>query len=383
MRSIVVAAPPGYARREIALAPSATDVVVELDFRNMGPTIAGRLALLDGTPVAGSVSISRTDGAAISFPPRTTPLNETVRTTDENGEFRYEGLDLPDGEYWLEPYSDAGVMDGRAIVVENGQSVENIHLLVKAGRQLRIDVAGLEPGDARATVAIEDERGQSILFKRYYRNGTHLVRGLPEELLFVLARASGRMFGREVPAGMSEVEFDFARGRSRVAGTVTTEGRPLPNFVLLVGPLDMSGPAVEVRTTDSGHYDARGLSEGPHLVITATGHSFEVYVAGDTPFDMDLPSISLSGVVRAGKTGLPVRGALVRLYRAEGDGWIEVLSDWAGVEGEFRFDVLAAGEYDVDVWAPGFDSLSRHVQVVDHEVLELELKEQESLTAGG
>lgn len=372
----VFVARPGDARRKVTLAPTETDVVVELDFRDAGPTIAGQMALADGTPVAGSVRIYRTDGTAISFPVRTTPLHESVRTTDENGEFRYEGLDLPDGEYWLQPRSGAGVMDGRAVVVENGQSVENVQLLVKAGRQLRIDIAGLEPGDGSAKVTIEDKEGKSIPFEGMYRSGLHLVRGLPEEPLYVSVRTRAHMLGREVPADESELEFDFAQGRSRVAGTVTTEGRPLPDFVVGVVPLDKSRPAAKVRTTDSGHYDARGLSEGPHLVMTATGHSFEVYVAGDTPFDLDLPSLTLSGVVRDRKTGVPVSGALVRLYRAEGGSWIEALTCSAGVEGEFRFDVLAAGEYYVDVRAPGFESLARHVRLVDAEVLELELKEQ-------
>ena len=375
----IVVARLGGARRKIALAPTATDLVVELDFRDAGPTIAGRLTLADGTPVDGTVWLYRTDGTAISFPPRTTPLHEAIRETDERGEFRFEGLGLPDGEYGLQPRSAAGVMDSRAVVVENGQSVENIQLRVKAGRQLRIDIAGLEatvvsgrePFHRRAAVTIEDENGR-FLFESSYRNGAHILRGLPEETLFVSAHARPHRLVREVPAGESDLEFDFTRGRSRLAGVVTMEGRPLPDFLVRAVPSDLSGLVVEARTTDSGHYDARGLSQGPHTVVTPTGHAFEVHVAGDTTFDVDLPPISLSGVVRAKETGLPLRGALVRLYRVES--WSDELRERAGLDGEFRFNGLAAGEYAIYVTSTRFDDLQRRIHVVGHEVLELELR---------
>lgn len=92
--------------------------------------------------------------------------------------------------------------------------------------------------------------------------------------------------------------------------------------------------------------------------------------AGDTTFDIDLPPISLSGVVRAKETGRHLRGALVRLYRVET--WSE-LREWAGINGEFRFDGLAAGEYAIYVTHTRFDDLRQRIHVVGHEVLELEL----------
>ena len=62
----------------------------------------------------------------------------------------------------------------------------------------------------------------------------------------------------------------------------------------------MTSLATKLKTTNSGPLRRHAKPyEGLHLVMTATGHSLDVYVTGDVAFDVDLPGISLSASFRA------------------------------------------------------------------------------------
>ena len=113
-----------------------------------------------------------------------------------------------------------------------------------------------------------------------------------------------------------------------------------------------------------------GLAEGPHTVRIGA-HSFDVHVGQDTLFDIELPAVSLAGVVRYARTGRPVWAAEVRLRASDG------YSDVARTQpdGTFRFDGLAAGEHVVHVSEPGLESLSRKLWIDGDEVVELDLAE--------
>ena len=97
-------------------------------------------------------------------------------------------------------------------------------------------------------------------------------------------------------------------------------------------------------------------------------------MAQDTPFDIELPAVSLAGVVRYARTGRAVWGAEVQLRRGED------YSDWAVTmpDGTFRFDGLAAGEHVVRVWKPGLESLSQNLWIAGDEVVELKVAEATS-----
>ena len=169
------------------------------------------------------------------------------------------------------------------------------------------------------------------------------------------------------------LRFDFS-GRSRLSGVVTSEGRPLAGIDLVIGPPDQSLPMTALQTTRRGRYDARGLSEGLHLVLTRLGHFYEVQVAGHTTFDIRLPPTSLSGMVRSERTGMPVQ-ATVQLHRGEEDDSPPVELSFRTVEGAFRFNGMAAGEYVASARADGFERLSRRVWIGGHETVTLDLTE--------
>ena len=127
-------------------------------------------------------------------------------------------------------------------------------------------------------------------------------------------------------------------------------------------------------TTRQGLYDVQGIAEGPHIVRTGAGHSFEVHVSQDALFDIELPPISLAGVVRSARTRQPVPHSWVEIKRD--DGYRKALVTDA--DGYFRFAGLAAGGYVVTVSGLGFERRSRNVTVAGREVVEMELAEAES-----
>ncbi len=366
---------PDYLRKELILLPDTAYIDIELDAPEAGPTIAGSLALPNGTPVAGWVQLNPLEGAVPL--PMWSPDNPVVRNvtrTDENGEFRFEGLGLPDGRYRLSSNSKGGVVESRTVVVKHGQSVGNVRLVVKSGGRIRVSITGLMPGEGKAQVIVSDRKGRRV-FRWQFGNGMHFIQGVPEEAK-VTARTGLRRLSRKVRVddwGETRLDFDFT-GRSQLTGTITTIGRPLGDIDLRVVPVDQSRPEAYVTTTERGRYEAQGLSEGLHIVRTRTGHSFETHVSRRTPFDIELPPISLSGVVRTERTRRPISWSQVQLRRAGASGSSRVLlTTRTGHDGMFRFDGLVAGEYVVRASRQGFENLSQRIGIFGNEIVELDL----------
>ena len=378
----------GYAFRQVRLPPGATHVDLELDAAAPGAdslapvpvvVIAGSIVRADGTPVAGRVNLYRAaDAASADVGLHGDSIDENHALA--NGAFRFERKGLPDGAYGLVAGTDVGVVARRTVVITDGRSVEGVRLVVKEGKWLQISIVGLAASES-ARVAIHEPERRTV-FESWLSNGVHRVSGVPDEAV-VTAEEGRSMHSRWLTrriqlgdSGEAAVRFDFTT-RSRLTGTVTAGGRPLGGMVLRVLPANSSAPKGYTHTNHQGRYDVYGLAEGPHTVQMGP-HSFAVHVAQeaqDTPFDIELPAVSLAGVVRYAPTGRPVWGAEVQLRQGEG------YSDWAVTmpDGTFHFDGLAAGEHVVRVSKPGLESLSQNLWIAGDEVVELHLAE----AAGG
>ena len=372
----------GYAPKSVRLPPGVSHLDFELDAVAPAPVVvvAGSIVRADGTPVSGQVNLFRAaDAASADVGYGGDSIDSAY--AHENGGFRFEREDLPDGAYVLVAGTDAGVVARRTVVIADGQSVEGVRLVVKEGNWLRISVTGLM-ASKRAGVTIRDQERRTV-FESGFGNGVHRVSGVPDEAV-ITAETGRSMHSRWLTrrirlgdGGEAAVHFDFT-GRSRLTGTVTAGGRPLglAGTVTLGGtelrvlPANSSAPRGYTHTNDQGRYDVYGLAEGPHTVRIGA-HSFDVHVGQDTLFDIELPAVSLAGVVRYARTGRPVWAAEVRLRASDG------YSDVAHTkpDGTFRFDGLAAGEHVVRVSEPGLESLSRKLWIAGDQVVELDLAE--------
>ena len=347
----------GVGRQQVGLPADVTVFDIDLAF---DAVLAGTLALPDGTPAEGLVRLSGPD----------IPRESEV---GGDGSFRWEGL--PSGRYRLEADTEEGAVAGHTVVVGDGESVEDIRLVVEPGRRVSGTIAGLV-GPERAEVVVRDGDGRNLL-RRRFGNGAYVLRGLPRRADVVARTTTGRELARRIRfGGHDEARLDLVfSGTARLTGTVTAGGRPLGGVELRIVPEDRAFPKAYATTTDTGRYAVQGLSLGRHVVRTRTGYSFDVEVAARTAFDVELPPVSLSGTVRAEETGLPVGGGRVRLKRGEStDGpRVPVLGSRTASDGSFAFDGLVRGAYVVRVSHPDFGDVSRHVRISGIEEIEFRL----------
>ena len=169
----------GYAK-VVRLLPGLTHLDFELEAEAPAPVvaIAGSIVRADGTPLGGEVALfSAADAASADL--RVTGDSLWHYITHEDGQFRFERKGLPDGAYVLVAGADAGVVARRTVVIGDGQSVENVRLVVKEGNWLRIWLEGLLPSEG-GRVTIRDEEGR-VVFDSRFRNGTHRVSGVPRK----------------------------------------------------------------------------------------------------------------------------------------------------------------------------------------------------------
>ena len=111
-----------------------------------------------------------------------------------------------------------------------------------------------------------------------------------------------------------------------------------------------------MKTSTSGAYAIDGLDDGEY-VVRVRGRSFGVELSGDTPYDVELGPLAISGVVRA--EGL-VLGALVTATPTSAEGGSGG-KDRVDSRGSFRIDGLHKGKYTVRVFHPGYQEVSRTV----------------------
>lgn len=346
--------------------PGGTDhIEIELA---LGAAVAGFLVRPDGNPVQGIVRLWNSAGDRVR------------REVSEDGAFRWDGL--APGECRLTGESDAGAVAARSITLRADESVAEVRLVVEPGGRVSGAVVGLLRGE-RATVEVRSRSGEIVL-TRDFGNGAYSVQGIPDGGTLAARTTFDRHLGRSIrldELGAAQMDLDFS-GDAQLSGIVRANGRPLGGIDLAVVPGDRTRPVAHGTTGELGGYVVQGLSEGDYLIRTLTGHAFDVYVAGHTAFDLDLPAISLSGSVRAGSTDRPVGGGWVRLARIDGtvDSPQVELGTTIASDGRFRFDGLAKGEYIVSIAHRDFVDASQRLHLAGRETVVFHLESTEGMT---
>ena len=253
------------------------------------------------------------------------------------------------------------VEDRQLTIRHDNESVTGIRLVVRRLGRVSGLLAGLDTTE-KASLVVVDGSGRWVQHSPWSpQTGPYSLDGVPEGRFTLRARTtSGRVIAREFESdghGEAVVDLVFA-GAARLGGVVTAGGRPIPGIDIEATPRDKSSTSGKSTTTSSGAYEIDGLDEGEYE-IRVRGRSFGVELSGDTPYDVELGPLAISGVVRAEG---PVRGALVTATptSAEGGSGGE---DRVDSRGSFRIDGLHEGEYTVGVSHPGYQEVSRTVSV--------------------
>lgn len=352
----------GYIATSIRLPPNADVLDVEMV---SGGTIAGSLALPDGSPARGRVRVKPVaEDSSVSV---------MVFT---GGRFRSEPV--PDGEYRVGADAEAGPVESRSVVIQGGRSVENVHLVVqpRTGRVVgRISGA---PPTQKVLLTVRDRKGRE-LYNQVFPNGAYVLENVPEVAIVIAAiRTAGEgvcRLARKVrldDQGEARMDFDFS-ARSKLEGVVRAGGRPIGSVRLNVMPQNKSQPMASTTTDELGQYAVSGLADGLHVVRTR-GQLFEVEVAGRTEFDFALPDATVYGTAQLAETGTAAVGAIVRLTRIDGDRRVGAgIMEKVESDGGFRFRGLAEGEYMVEaLWS--YRMVPQRVRLAAGEALELSLE---------
>lgn len=281
--------------------------------------------------------------------------------------------------YRIEATTDVGTKV-KWVTIRDGRSVEDVRIVVRPGGNLSGTIIGLFDGE-RAELVVRGKSGGRTLRSGWRPNGTYSLVGTPAKAVLTASTTANRTLMRSFlldELSEAQVDLDFS-GRSELAGVISAAGRPVAGIELAVVPADRSQPAVKATTDRQGRYFATGLSDGRHFLRTRASQSFEVAVAQQTIFDVEVAPNSFVGVVQLeqapGRTIPPAAGARVRLERvAVPPQRPLILRRRIASDGAFRFDGLLPGDYVVRISAKGHQEVSRRVHVAGSEDMRFVLR---------
>lgn len=360
-----------------------------------GGEVVGRLVLPDGTTASGSVGlrmIGPLRGGALGLWDVWLREAAQQKATAKEGRFRLG--DLAPGTYKIWAESSEGVAEARTVTIAAGAS-RMLRLLVEPLATIRGNVSGLGEGEQARLTVHSDESGD---FEGYVRwapaevgNGAFEVPGVPDGRYVLLARSDeGRKtFVDFEILDQEDVELDVTfLHSSRLSGRVLSAGRGVRRVNVFARHVDSPTRALGAFTEDDGAYSFGGLADGTHEVVVL-GNRFHVDVQGDTESDLALSAYSVSGVVRAyARPAAGVRMFARPLDVPDGDPWWTawrqsgpyVIEEVTGSAGDYRFEGLSEGRYEVIAMRPYFDGGTREVFVnADVEGIDLYLRPTEDL----
>ena len=332
----------GYARsRGIRVSPDTNRLDIRL---GNGATIEGTLSLVRGGPAMGEVTLSLAGR----------PWESESLQVDPFGRFRFEHV--TPGSYRLSARSSSGVAESREVRVAEGERVAVDFSLVQLGRVTGW-ISGLLAGESASIALYQDDESQRYVrgSAEEFGNGLFELHGIEDGAYVVKARAGRRSLSTraEVISGDATVAFAFV-GRSRLTGRVLAGTRPIPQMSLSIAPVNDAMPSAYAFTDELGQFEFGGLDDGEYdidvqLGPRGTSRSFPVTVFGETVSDLRLGPYSISGT-----TAPEFRNSIVQArFLVAGD---EPVVHRAIVRnGQFRFDGLEQGNYQVTHMSPYYD----------------------------
>ncbi len=338
-----------------------------------------------GQPVPGALVAAFHDPASI-VDEQERPVADTKGNADEQGRFQLGGF--PAGPFVLEAGLDNRVAVWRLTgSLAEGQVVEGVEILIEPGHSVFGQVLGLEGvpvANARVVAGKPGRRQQGKpgpVAEVQYIPGRQSVARTDEKGTFMLGAVPDsqewnlnvehplykRHLGR-IEAGQTDVLVQLDGGL-RIEGILTDGlGQPVPKIALNL--TDGAEFATSATTGRQGRFLFGGLEAGKSYWILAAPPGFAPLLHGPVPLAANavsglelrlLPAQKITGRA-ADADGRPTAGARVAIRRTDlppglpEKGLAPVVLGQASVltgdGGDFQFDGLADGDYQLTVTAP-------------------------------
>jgi len=378
---------------------------VDLGELRMGPPagVAGVAYDPNGHPLAG-VNVRVARGGVADNRLVNQMLGGEAATTDASGRFRLEGLPVRRMKLIAE-HDDYPPLKSKLIRMKPGVVIDDIELRFGVGGSLKGVIENSKGvRQAKWTVQLKTPDSFDLEIVQSDANGEFLVKGLlpgtyqieafPSDYMQKMVESSASLSFATKPQGRG-VEFDFGKlmgqamsmmvrkkveirdreqtevkliaeqkqevsGRLELSGAVRVGGRPLATGVIALVPAgaEIGGLVGQIR---DGHYKVAGVVPGTYRAQVSTGLLGAVVGRPDLivvpkgkslVHDIDLPGGRIAGVV-VDEEGTPVSGVILTIVSPGDESRGSARADIgegnavSGSSGEFRFDGLAPGTYEV------------------------------------
>ncbi len=334
-----------------------------------GGGISGTVVGKDGrTPVPGAL-VSLTEEGDSAF--GGLGLGADSTRTDGAGNFLFEHL--KPGRFKVSAQGNTGKSAAKEVVLAEGQRLDGVLIEMATGTLVRGSVSGLQAGKLGGVRVFASS-------KEYSDNavtddtGRFLLRDVPPGVLrlqattsFLSGRTAAKTF--EIPEGSPEFPAEIVfEGTSRISGRVTRGEKPLPGLFVNANadPPSAAAGRATAQTDEDGRYALEGLNDGKYQVfLSGQGVSYRktLTVSGDTPGDIQLPAISVTGAVTDAGSGEPVEGVTVQGQigrETAGFGMKQGVTDSVG---HYFIDDVDPGSYQVTARKSGYQLKTQNLTV--------------------
>jgi hypothetical protein len=259
----------------------------------------------------------------------------TSVTSQEDGSFVIDDVPL---ERALLEVSASGFAD-RQMRIAIADDTAPLQIGLTVGRAISGAVTGVKPEELRqvAVVVSRDGEADSRLFSLLDSAGNFVIRGVRPGDVQLTAQFRDRWVRKAVrmPADTDiRVDVDFPSG-ARLSGRTLSRGNPIPGVRveahLMTGP---SAYAVQTFSSADGQYVFESIDKGEYVIAAGGKRNGPLQIESNTVLDLEVPAARVSGSVQEAAGEVPIVGATVQIWSAEGpssavanDG--EHLSPWA------------------------------------------------------
>jgi protocatechuate 3,4-dioxygenase beta subunit len=295
---------------------------------------------------------------------------ESTRT-DGAGSFIFEHLTA--GRFKVIASGNTGKSTAKDVVVGDNQPLAGVLVQMATGTLLHGTVSGLPSGQLGGVriMASETNYNDSTMTDDSGGYSLHDVPSGAIRLQATTSILSGRTTGKtvEVPDGGADVQADIAfQGASRLSGRVTRGDRPVSGVFVnaLPDPPRPTAGRSSGQTDDNGSYALEGLDDGNYQVsLNGQGVSYRraITVSGDSPGDIALPTISITGTVTESGSGDPLESVTVQAQtgtETQSRGMKQGVSDTSG---HYFIDDVDPGSYQLNARKSGYQAKSQTVNV--------------------